>query len=54
MLEDYKESSVHCMKCNEDIGDFSGDNCSKCGYETLESITQWIIKNAKFPLTNGD
>ena len=50
MLEDYKESSVHCVKCNYDIGKVIGDKCPNCKFSTEESLVQWIMKNAKFEL----
>ena len=50
MLENYKESSVHCMACNYDIGNVTGEKCPNCEYSTEESLVHWIQENAKFPI----
>ena len=48
MLKDYKEPSVHCVFCNDDIGKQTGSNCKTCGYSTTESLIYWIKENKKF------
>ncbi len=50
MLEDYKSPSVHCAKCNLDIGNITDDNCPNCGYDTTDSIAKWIEQNRKFEI----
>ncbi len=54
MLENYTAPSVHCVKCNYDIGNTSTDDCPNCGFDVNESTTQWIIKHAKYELPRGN